>query len=99
MAHTHRYNEAAKLFRDAIAKDTNSSGQGNHFQLWYAFACVAAAANRLDDAIQYLQEAVNRGYKDADGLMADSELKSLHNNIRFQQLVARLRQSEKSPAH
>jgi hypothetical protein len=29
------------------------------------------AANHPDDALQYLREAINRGYKDADGLMAD----------------------------
>jgi hypothetical protein len=28
------------------------------------------AANHPDDALQYLREAINRGYKDADGLMA-----------------------------
>src|ERR1700733_8744390 len=29
------------------------------------------AANHLDDALQCLRAAINRGYKDADGLMAD----------------------------
>ena len=47
-----------------------------------------------DDALQYLQEAVNRGYKNADGLMADPELKNLHSSPKFQQLIAEL----KSPA-
>jgi hypothetical protein len=27
------------------------------------------AANHPDDALQYLREAINRWYKDADGLM------------------------------
>ena len=48
--------------------------------VWYAFACVAAAANRPDDALQYLREAINRGYKDADALMADDDLKNLRPN-------------------
>jgi hypothetical protein len=52
---------------------------------------VAETANRPDDALQYLQEAVNRGYKNADGLMADDDLKKLHSNPRFQQLVAELK--------
>jgi len=34
-------------------------------QRWYSFAAVAAAANRPDDALQHLHEAVNRGYKDS----------------------------------
>jgi hypothetical protein len=35
------------------------------------------AANHPDDALQYLREAINRGYKDADGLMADPDLEKL----------------------
>jgi eukaryotic-like serine/threonine-protein kinase len=88
MTHDHRYPEAAKLFRDAMSKDANSS----RFEVWYAFACVAAAANRPDDALQYLQEAVNRGYKDAGGMADDDNLRSLRGNSRFQELILRLRQ-------
>jgi eukaryotic-like serine/threonine-protein kinase len=92
LAYTDRYPEGAKLFQDAIAKEANSptAGQGNPFQLWYAFACVAAAANRPDEAVQYLREAVHRGYKYADALMADNDLKNLRRNPKFQQLVAEL---------
>ena len=46
------------------------------------------AANHPDDALQYLREAINRGYKDADGLMADPDLEKLRPNSNFQQLVA-----------
>ena len=35
------------------------------------------AANHPDDALQYLREAINRGYKVADGLMADPDLEKL----------------------
>jgi serine/threonine protein kinase/tetratricopeptide (TPR) repeat protein len=91
IAHDHRYPEASKLFRDVIEKQDNSKGQGNGFTVWYSFACVAEAANHPDDALQYLQEALNRGYKDADALMADNNLKNLHPNPKFQQLVADLK--------
>ena len=49
------------------------------------------AANLPDDALQYLREAINRGYKDADGLMADPDLEKLRPNSNFQQLVAELK--------
>jgi len=91
VALSHRYPEAAKLFRDAIEKQSNRSQQGNAFALWYAFARVAVAGKHNDDALQYLQEAINRGYKDADGLIADDDLKNLHPNPKFQQLVAALK--------
>jgi tetratricopeptide (TPR) repeat protein len=93
LAYRGRYAEAAKLFQDAIAKSADSSAQGNRFQLWRAFACVAAAANRSNESIQYLQEAVNRGYKNADAMAADNDLKSLRRTPQFKQLVAQLRQA------
>ena len=71
-------------------KPRNSAANGNSWSVWYKFAGVAAAANRPDDALQYLQEAVHRGYKNADALMADDDLKKLHRNPKFQQLVAEL---------
>jgi hypothetical protein len=49
------------------------------------------AANHPDDALQYLCEAINRGYQDADGLMADPDLEKLRPNSNFQQLVAELK--------
>jgi tetratricopeptide (TPR) repeat protein len=91
MAHDHRYAEASKLFRDMIEKQDSSKGQGDRFSVWYSFACVAIAANHPDDALQYLREAIDRGYKDADGLTADDNLKSLRQNPHFQELVAGLK--------
>jgi len=91
MAHTHRYAEASKLFRDVIEKQANSKGQGDRFSVWYSFACVAVAANHPEDALQYLREAIKRGYKDANGLAADDDLRSLRQDPRFQELVAELK--------
>jgi len=91
MALDHRYAEASKLFRDVIEKQDNSKGQGDRFKVWYSFACVAMAADHPDDALQYLREAFNRGYKDAGALMADDNLKNLRPNPKFQQLVTELK--------
>jgi tetratricopeptide (TPR) repeat protein len=91
MALDHRYAEASKLFRDVIEKQDNSKGQDNRFKVWYSFACVAVAGNHPDDALQYLQESLNHGYKDADGLMSDDDLKILYSNPKFQRLVAELK--------
>jgi hypothetical protein len=54
------------------------------FDIWYDFACVAGVANQAVEAIKFLREAVTRGYTDADGLMADSDLGSLHASPEFQ---------------
>ncbi len=91
LADSHRYPEASKLFRDAIEKDGNSEAHGNNWPLWYSYACVAVAADRPDDALQYLHEAIHRGYKNANRLMADDDLKKLRPNPHFQELVAELK--------
>jgi serine/threonine protein kinase/Tfp pilus assembly protein PilF len=91
MAHNHRYPEASTLFRDVIAKQDTSKRQGDRFSVWYSFASAAAAANHSDEALQYLREAIKRGYKNADGLTADDDLKSLRHNPHFQELVAELK--------
>ena len=90
MALSHRYAEAKKLFQEAIEKGGDSRKQANRWLAWYDLACVAEAANHSDEALQYLQEAVNRGYKNADGLMADENLKSLRQNPHFQALVTKI---------
>jgi eukaryotic-like serine/threonine-protein kinase len=97
MAHTQRYAGASTLFREAIAKQDKSAKQGDDYSIWYSFACVAAAADRPDDALQYLQEAINHGYNNAEGLMADPELKNLHSSPNFQQLIGELK-SPPAPA-
>jgi hypothetical protein len=71
MAYSHRHPEGSKLFRDLIEKQSNAGGQGDQFSVWYSFAGVAVAANHTDDALLYLRAALNRGYKDADGLTAN----------------------------
>jgi lysozyme family protein len=91
MAYGHRYTEASMLFRNVIEMQGNSAGQGNRWSIWYSFACVAAAANHPDEAFQYLQEAVNRGYKDVDGLIGDDDLKSLRHDPHFQELVTAIK--------
>ncbi|HMK87863.1 MAG TPA: serine/threonine-protein kinase [Steroidobacteraceae bacterium] len=93
LVHLHRYPEAVRLFRDTIENGQHADDRGDHFTVWYAFACVAVAAGKNTDALKYLRESVNRGYKDADGLSSDDDLKPLRQDAAFQQLVAELRAS------
>ncbi|MGB6690666.1 MAG: serine/threonine-protein kinase [Terracidiphilus sp.] len=96
LAYNHRYPEAARMFQDAIqAQGTSADDQGDRWLAWYSFACVATAAGHTDEAFKYLQEAIDRGYKDADGLMTDDDLKNLRQRPRFQELVAALRRRTK----
>jgi non-specific serine/threonine protein kinase/serine/threonine-protein kinase len=95
LAHRNRYDEASKLFRETIAAHGDDGGRGNGWAEWYGFACVAEAAGRPDDALDYLRKAIDRGYQDGDNLISDQDLKHLRPNPKFQQLVAQL----KAPVH
>jgi hypothetical protein len=55
---------------------------------------VAGVANQTVDAIKFLREAMTRGYTDANGMMADSDLNSLHASPEFQRLVAELKHAQ-----
>jgi serine/threonine protein kinase len=85
-----RYAEAKKLFADLIEK-LGSANKNRLASAWYGFACVAASANHPEDGLRYLQEAINRGYKDADAIMADDDLKNLRHNPSFQRIISELR--------
>jgi non-specific serine/threonine protein kinase/serine/threonine-protein kinase len=93
LALNHRYPEAATLFHEVIAREGNVQGQGNRWSAWYSFACVAAVANHSGEAVRYLEQAIQRGYDDADGLMTDGDLKNIRRNPRFQELVVALKRA------
>ncbi len=67
-----------------------AAAPGNPCAIWYAFASVAAAANRSADALGCLHEAVTLGYKDVERMQADEDLKNLRDNAQFRALVAEL---------
>jgi serine/threonine protein kinase/tetratricopeptide (TPR) repeat protein len=91
LGHEHRYADAQQLFRDVIASQPSSSKTGEPWLVWYAFAGAALAAGKPENAIEYLREAVARGYSNADRLLADRDLIELQPAPQFQELVASLR--------
>jgi eukaryotic-like serine/threonine-protein kinase len=97
LAFTGRYNEGSQPFLDLIEAQKTSGGKGNRWSPWYGLACVAMAAGRPDDALRDLREAIDRGYKNSERLVSDSDLKNLRDNPQFQQLVAALRRPPDSP--
>jgi eukaryotic-like serine/threonine-protein kinase len=91
MAYDHRYAQASRLLREDIEQLNEGADQQASASAWYAFACVALAAGRADEAVLYLKEAVRRGYRDVDGLEADEDLRDLRHNPGFLDLVHTLK--------
>jgi non-specific serine/threonine protein kinase/serine/threonine-protein kinase len=87
-----RYSESEALFREAIQAAGKSNETGVLGRAWYNFACNAASAGRRDDAFKFLAQAVDHGYRHAERMQSDSDLKSLHGDPRFEALVAQARQ-------
>jgi eukaryotic-like serine/threonine-protein kinase len=87
LVNSHRYDEAKKLFADTIEKIGKSQG-GDASAAWYNYACVAVLANRPNDALQYLRQAIDLGYSDAEHLQADDDLRPLRRDPRFTSLVS-----------
>lgn len=57
----------------------------------YNLACSYALTGKPDEAFGALEAAMEHGYRDAAHLLADDDLAALHDDPRFDELVARLR--------
>jgi eukaryotic-like serine/threonine-protein kinase len=94
LAKSGRYEEVHKLYLDAIAtvnNDKSSAHGGDVFGLWYDLACHAAQVGHTNEAFDYLHRAIEAGYKNAQHIRTDDDLKSLRNDPRFDKLVADLK--------
>ena len=96
LAANHQYREAQKLFTDTLDKLSRTNPPTLPLA-WYGFACVASSAHDRDNGIQYLREAVNRGYSDADHMRIDEDLKELRDDNRFGALVSAVSKSTAGP--
>lgn len=56
----------------------------------YNLACSYALMDQPDQAFEALEAAITAGYSDAIHLQADEDLESLHEDPRFDAIVARL---------
>jgi serine/threonine protein kinase/Flp pilus assembly protein TadD len=58
--------------------------------LLYNVACTYASLNRIDDALDALEQSVDRGFGDKGWMETDSDLDSLHASQRYNALVQRM---------
>jgi len=57
----------------------------------YNIACIYALRGKADEAFRYLARSIRAGYDDVEWLERDPDLKGLHDDPRFQQMVEMIR--------
>jgi non-specific serine/threonine protein kinase/serine/threonine-protein kinase len=93
-----RYTDADQMFHEVIniAGRTNQPAEVD--EAWYNFATVEAARGNRDEALADLDRAVQNGLVSPGYLAADPELKSLHNDPRFNAAIAKARAATQAGA-
>ncbi len=76
-----RYDSAIVYMQNAIRIDPT---KGKNY---YSLACSYALSNQPTQAIQYLRQAYEHGYKNVDNLISDPDLAGLKNIKEFQALL------------
>jgi non-specific serine/threonine protein kinase/serine/threonine-protein kinase len=95
LSYQKRYPEAERLFQQALAGAQRSKDPQPLNVAWYQYACGAAVAGKRDQAFQYLQNAVDKGYDDSVSFLQDKELISLRGDSRFQALADQMKSKAK----
>ncbi len=58
--------------------------------VYYNLACAYACLNEIEQALDALEAAVDRGYDDFAWMLKDGDLRNLHNTKRFQDVIKKL---------
>jgi tetratricopeptide (TPR) repeat protein len=95
-----RYDEAEPLFLETLETRKRVLGDGHPDTLdsLYNLSCFAALRGNPAKAMDWLRQATDAGFSDADWLVEDSDLASLHGP-EFDALVERVRQNAAAPQH
>ena len=100
LTRTGRYEDAKKMYTDTIASlssDKKHAAREGVVDLWYDLACLAVRTGRRDEAVIYLDHAVDAGYDNAPFMRTDEALKSLRSDPRFDKLLARATAASRQP--
>ena len=76
-----RFHDCAHLYAEAIGQGARSAA------IAYSAACCFALSNDLDQAFEFLDLSLERGWHDARHLEADTDLEPLHGDDRWPSIV------------
>ncbi|MBC7962585.1 MAG: tetratricopeptide repeat protein [Steroidobacteraceae bacterium] len=77
-----RFDQARDFYLQAETSGWNNAENA------YRLACTEARAGRRQEALSWLEQALNRGYRNYDTLISDTELSALWEEPRFNYLLA-----------
>jgi tetratricopeptide (TPR) repeat protein len=84
--HSGEYELSAEAGRQAFER-TKEPG------IAYNIACAEARAGRPDEALAWIERAVEMGYRNVDALASDSDFETLRSRPEFEAICGRLRES------
>jgi tetratricopeptide (TPR) repeat protein len=84
------YVEAESVHEEALAMRRKLLGEDHRHVAtsFYDLACVAALQGERDVAVQYLRQAVDRGYQDAESMRSDGRLEALRGEPEFEAVLS-----------
>jgi len=89
---TGQQDEAQELFNHSERLDQSELNQGNQTYLpRYDLACLNAVQGNKEEAYEWLQKAIEAGWRQYHVALKDPLLENLHNDARFQQMMAQLK--------
>jgi tetratricopeptide (TPR) repeat protein len=91
LSHERRFPEARTLFLDAARSADRTMQRDLAAANWYRFARGAAIAGKVDEAIQNLDAAISRGYRDTKGVQTEPDFAAICANPAFVRSVAELK--------
>jgi len=56
--------------------------------VWYNLGCSYALTHQTDEAFEALTKAIDLGYEDYDWMKSDPDLRSLHDDPRFESVLS-----------
>ncbi|MEE8114201.1 MAG: tetratricopeptide repeat protein, partial [Nitrososphaerales archaeon] len=89
---TGQQDEAQELFNHSLQLDQSELDQGNQTYFpRYDMACLNAVQGNKEEAYEWLQKAIEAGWRQSHVALKDPLLENLHNDARFQQMMAQLK--------
>jgi len=96
LAYEHQTDESLAMFERLMVASSKAEGSAR-IDANYAYAGGLAILGHHDEALRHLEEAVKLGFRNAALLSTDDELRSLHSDPRFQELLAQIEQKKQDP--